>query len=270
MNARRRFWPSMSKPWASWVRGWRTGRRGARYCAVTRRLVPQPTLIPVSTTLPPAERRRAVRVVQPRPRGGPGGHRGIAGELTGLPTVFASSGGDTRTCHELLQTLATADRQLSPTRFHNSVHNVAAGYWSIATGDTASYTMVCAYDGSFAAGLLEASSLVATSEHKVLLVAYDLDYPTPLREKRADRRAVCGRAAAGADGGPGAICRLACSLGSASRGYHEPAGARIPPAVAPAARALPLLESSPRRGPDARASNTLMISACVASVTPCG
>ena len=47
-----------------------------------------------------------------------------------------------------------------------------------------SYTMVSAYDGSFSAGLMEALSLVATGQCPVMLVAYDTDYPTPLREKR--------------------------------------------------------------------------------------
>ena len=51
-----------------------------------------------------------------------------------LATVFSASGADGHNCHALCEQLATDDRQLSPTRFHNSVHNAAAGYWSVATG----------------------------------------------------------------------------------------------------------------------------------------
>ena len=97
----------------------------------------QPTIVPMSTTLPPAERRRAVRVVNLALAVGHEATAGRAVDLKNLPAVFASSVGGTTNCHELLQTLASAERQVSPTRFHNSVHNVAAGYWSIATADTA-------------------------------------------------------------------------------------------------------------------------------------
>ena len=35
--------------------------------------------------------------------------------------------------HEICEALATDEREVSPTRFHNSVHNASAGYWGIAT-----------------------------------------------------------------------------------------------------------------------------------------
>jgi hypothetical protein len=229
----------------------------------------QPTVIPVAAKLPPAERRRAVRVVNLAMAVGHEATSGISGELGSLPTVFASSVADTTTCDELLRTLATPERQVSPTRFHNSVHNVAAGYWSIATGDTASYTMVCAHDGSFAAGLIEALSVVATSASKVVLIAYDLDYPSPLREKRpiAGPFAVAlllrPRKATG-----NATCRLSCALddGSVDRmSRPELESLRL---SAPAARALPLLEII-ARGEGGRARLEYLDSlSLVASVTP--
>ena len=221
------------------IDGWPQGRGVLRGSAPYLR---QSTLIPVSTTLPPAERRRAARVVNLALAVG---HEATANsdiDLTDLPTVFASSVGDSNNCHELLQTLATADRQVSPTRFHNSVHNVTAGYWSIATRDTASYTMVCAYDGSFAAGLVEALSLVVTDQSKVMLVAYDMDYPTPLREKRSIVNAFAIALLLRPTPAPGGLARLSCSFSS------EPAAKMRRPEFeslrlsAPAARALPLLE----------------------------
>src|SRR5690606_42059827 len=53
-------------------------------------------------------------------------------------------------------TLASDPRSISRTRFHNSVHNAAAGYWTIGAGCTAAATAVSAGPASFAQGLLEA------------------------------------------------------------------------------------------------------------------
>jgi hypothetical protein len=73
---------------------------------------------------------------------------------------------------------------ISPTRFHNSVHNAAAGYWSIATRSKAASNSLCGFDVSFAAGLLEAVTQVVVDQTRVLLVAYDAQYPPPLFVKR--------------------------------------------------------------------------------------
>ena len=84
--------------------------------------------------------------------------------------------------------LSRADRKtqrlISPTDFHNSVHNAAAGYWSIAAGARAASTTISAHDGSFGAGLLEACSQVLADGCDVLLVAFDLPAPEPLNATR--------------------------------------------------------------------------------------
>jgi hypothetical protein len=245
---------------------WTQGREVLRGAAP---LIPQPTVIPASATLPPAERRRAVRVVNLAMAVGHEATVGIAAELGVLPTVFASSVADTTTCDDLLRTLASAERQVSPTRFHNSVHNVAAGYWSIATGDTASYTMVCAYDGSFAAGLIEALSLVATSESKVMLIAYDLDYPSPLREKRAIADAFAVALLLRPQAAAAAICRLTCSLGGASVDKMSRPELESMRLSAPAARALPLLEIIARGQEGSSRLAYLDNLSLLASVAPC-
>ena len=129
---------------------------GARAIAGDEPYSPQPTIVPAPEGLPPAERRRTGVTVKLALCVA---HRAVAAaglDPSGIPAVFSSSGGDGVICHEICETLASADRQLSPTRFHNSVHNAAAGYWSLATGATAASTALCAYDGSFTAGLLEA------------------------------------------------------------------------------------------------------------------
>src|SRR5690606_40428753 len=67
--------------------------------------------------------------------------------------VFASSGGDYPIIDQICKALCEPERLVSPTQFHNSVHNSAAGYWSIATGSRAPSTSISAFDDTFAAGL---------------------------------------------------------------------------------------------------------------------
>lgn len=97
-----------------------------------------------------------------------------------LPAVFASSGADAETITAVLSALATPEREVSPTRFHNSVHNAPSAYWGIALQSREAVTSVSCYDASFAAGLLEAAVQAVTAGRPTLLVAYDLPYPHPL------------------------------------------------------------------------------------------
>jgi hypothetical protein len=102
-----------------------------------------------------------------------------------LASIFSSSGGDGHNCHEICATLAAAARDISPTRFANSVHNAASGYWSIATSAMAPSNVLCAFDASFCAGLLEAVTQTSVERRDILLVTYDTEYPAPLNAKRA-------------------------------------------------------------------------------------
>jgi hypothetical protein len=95
------------------------------------------TVIPPLECLPPAERRRTGKVVRLALGVGLEAVRNAGANAATLHAVFSSSGGDGENCHEICQVLAGAERQISPTRFHNSVHNAASGYWGIATGATA-------------------------------------------------------------------------------------------------------------------------------------
>ncbi len=144
----------------------------------------RPTVLPAPTALPAAERRRTGTVVRLALAVGFEAASRAGMSPAELATVFSSSGGDGDNCHEICQTLASNDRQVSPTRFHNSVHNAASGYWSIAANATPASSVLCAYDASFAAGLLEALTLVAAERISVLLVAYDVGYPEPLHSVR--------------------------------------------------------------------------------------
>lgn len=143
-----------------------------------------PSVLPAPAILPPAERRRASRVVKLTLAIGLEAVTSAGADASTLATVFTASGADGHNCHALCEQLATDDRQISPTRFHNSVHNAAAGYWGIATGAMAPCQVICAYDASFGAGLLDALAQVALERQPVLLIAYDSEYPEPLHAKR--------------------------------------------------------------------------------------
>ena len=109
----------------------------------------------------------------------------IAGFDAGkLPSVFVSSEGDAGIVDRICDTLAVDALALSPTLFHNSVHNAAAGYWSIAVGSMEASTTLSAHDGSVAAGLLEAATQLSVAEKPLLLVFYDVPPPPPLLAKR--------------------------------------------------------------------------------------
>ncbi|MCG5071889.1 beta-ketoacyl synthase chain length factor [Paraburkholderia tagetis] len=143
-----------------------------------------PTELPPPAGLPGAERRRAAPVVKTALAVA---HEAVAAssrDATTLATVFAASGGDGLNCHAICEMLAGDDRQISPTRFHNSVHNAAAGYWSIAAQARATSNVLCAHDASFAAGLLESLCQIAVDGVPSLLIAYETAYPEPLHAVR--------------------------------------------------------------------------------------
>jgi hypothetical protein len=144
----------------------------------------RPLAVAAPQSLPPAERRRiglAIKVALAV------GQEAIdAGQLDAkqLATVFSSSGADNDNCDAICKVLASDDRSISPTRFHNSVHNAPAGYWGIASGAMTPATVLCAHDASFGAGLLEALTQVAVEGWGTLLITYDMPYPEPLHAKR--------------------------------------------------------------------------------------
>jgi hypothetical protein len=143
-----------------------------------------PSILPVPSILPPAERRRASRIVKLSLAIGFEAVENAGADASQLMTVFSSSSGDGQNCDALCDTLASDDRQVSPTRFTNSVHNTAAGFWGIAAGATPASQVLCAFDGSFSAGLLEAMTLVAQHQAPVLLFAYEAEYSGALQLAR--------------------------------------------------------------------------------------
>ena len=135
---------------------------------------------PEALLLPPNERRRSSDCVRWAVQAAHEAMTQSGLAPLDVATVFASSGGEMDVLDRLCRTLSTAERMISPTLFHQSVHNTAAGYWGIATTCQQSSTALSCYDDSFAAGLLEAATFVCVEERPVLLVAYDLPPPSPL------------------------------------------------------------------------------------------
>ncbi len=201
-----------------------------------------PINLPPAEALPPAERRRAGVSIKLAFAVGFDAVRHAGVDPAALPSVFTSSGGDCDNCHAILETLASADRAVSPTRFHNSVHNAPSGYWSIATACRASSTSLSAYDGSFAAGLLEAATQVLNSGESCLLLAYDSPYPGPLSAVRGIPYPFGAAMVLGAGAAAGTLATLDLSLGRRDATRMVDGALETMRSSVPAARSLPLLQ----------------------------
>ncbi|SFA70465.1 Beta-ketoacyl synthase, N-terminal domain [Collimonas sp. OK607] len=90
----------------------------------------------------------------------------------GVPTVFCSRHGECVRSVELLADLAQG-QPLSPTSFSLSVHNAAAGLFSIARQDQASHAALAAGHSGVEHAVIEACGLLADGAAEVLLVVYD-------------------------------------------------------------------------------------------------
>jgi hypothetical protein len=159
-----------------------------------------------------------------------------------LATVFASSDADLAIIHRICVALTATPRFISPTDFHNSVHNAAAGYWSIAAGARAASTTIGAHDGSFAAGLLEACLQVEVDGCDVLLVAFDLPAPEPLHAKRPIAQPAAVALVLTRQRSANSIAALSCATSADSETLMADASLEQLRRANPAARALPLLE----------------------------
>lgn len=97
-------------------------------------------------------------------------------------SVFVSSMSDTAITDYMCRKLVTSEKTLSPTKFHNSVHNAPSGYWSISAENRAPSSFVGGFDYSVGAGLLEAISQSHATQAPVLFVAYDIANAPPFHD----------------------------------------------------------------------------------------
>ncbi len=139
---------------------------------------------PPSDLLPPAERRRATPSTRIALTAAQQALTQAGLDAKTVPAVFGSSSGNPDIIHDICAMLAAGDYQISPTKFHNSVHNAASGYYSIAVASHCAVTSLCAFDGTATAALLETAVQAFAAHTPVLMVCYDLPYPFPLSEAR--------------------------------------------------------------------------------------
>ena len=138
------------------------------------------TAVPAASLLPANERRRAPESVRLAAEVAGQALAASGRDAAATACVFASAHGDQTITDDICATLARAPTELSPTRFHHSVHNAPAGYWTIATGCHAPSSAVCAGAHTFAAALLEAASQALAEQRAVLLVCSDIAGRGPL------------------------------------------------------------------------------------------
>ncbi len=206
-----------------------------------------PTLLPAPQRLPSAERRRAGDLVKLAMAIADQACAAAGLDPADLATVFSASTGDASNCHALCAALAEPERIVSPTRFTNSVHNAAAGYWHIATRSQAPSTSLCALDASFGAGLLEAAVQCVHGGRPVLLVAGDVPYPEPLRSVRAISDIFGVALLIGPADTNGATVEASLQLGGDDAAtICDDVGLEAVRLGVPAARGLPLLQSLAR------------------------
>jgi hypothetical protein len=200
--------------------------------------------LPPADWLPPVERRRATlstRVVLSVAREA----LAQAGwDASTVPSILASSSGSPDITNDLCSSLAAGDTQISPTRFHNSVHNAAAGYYSIAVACRAASTTLGAHDASAAAGLLEAGVLLAVEATSALFVAFDVPYTGPLADVRPIADPFGVAFALAPQPAPGQVAALTLhwsSRADVAETTCEDAGLEYTRGHNPSARLLPLL-----------------------------
>ncbi|MGA8784183.1 MAG: beta-ketoacyl synthase chain length factor [Polaromonas sp.] len=206
-----------------------------------------PTLLPPPLSLPAAERRRSSSIVKLTLATGLEAVAAAGVDVTQLPMVFSASSSDGYNCHEICQMLASDDRQISPTRFHNSVHNAAAGYWSIATGAMAASSVLCAFDASFGAGLLETLAQVVVDNKACLLLACDTPYPEPLHSIRPLPDAFGVALVLAPRHSDRSLAKVSVSLSDAAAGQLDDSALEALRKAIPAARSLPLLRLVAKR-----------------------
>lgn len=133
--------------------------------------------------LRPNERRRTTSLIKLALQVGEQAIENAAINADQVCSVFASSEGDIDIVDKICHALTLPDRPVSPTHFHNSVHNAPAGYWAIATGSHLPSISISSGAGTLVGGLLEAAALCVAENAATILVCYDYPPPEILQSK---------------------------------------------------------------------------------------
>ncbi len=208
----------------------------------------QPTSVPLPLpdVLHAAERRRAPATVKLAVHVAQAACNMADANPAALTSVFSSSLGDTEISDYMCTELAQSQPSLSPTRFHNSVHNAASGYWTIAVGCMHPANAISAGEHSFGTGLLEAVTLLNSDADRVLLVAYDITAPLAMQPLCPIPKSFAVALVLSSQSSARSVAQLR-TAGSAGVDTEYMRG--LPPFVSdlmnanPAARSLPLLHA---------------------------
>jgi len=98
-------------------------------------------------------------------------------------TVFGSEHGEIQIAVEQMQMMQEGSGIVSPARFKNSVHNTAAGLFSISVVNRGFTTAIAAGEHTFAMSLLEAWMLLADGDvDQVVVSIAEEPLPTPIHD----------------------------------------------------------------------------------------
>lgn len=233
--------------WGPGLEGWEASRP---VLAGLADYLPSDTLPPAPAMLSATERRRtslAVRLALTVAQAA----TDMAGLASDAPrSVFGTSNGDGAVVGAILESLAGGDGQVSPTQFHNSVHNAASGYWTIAKGSRQPATCLGCDDVTMGAALLKAIAEVGVERVPLLLCVYDAPMPPPLAAKRPTEGGFAAGFVLAPDNGARALARLEARYVAdpAPDGAGEPdaSGLRELSRANPAAWSLRLLQALAR------------------------
>lgn len=191
--------------WAPRIPGWEVAAPVLRGEAPAAE---QPAPRPAPSLLAPTERRRAPDTVAIALEVAVRACESAGVDPRDVASVFACTEGDLAINDYMSETLARTPTLVSPIRFHNSVHNAAAGYWTIGTGCHQPYTALTARQDTFGEGLLEALVQAQASGHPTLLAAYDIEARGPLASVAPSRGIVGAGVVVAPDPGAAVLARV--------------------------------------------------------------
>jgi hypothetical protein len=205
------------------------------------------TELPAPALLPKNERRRASATIRLALEAARQAVDASGLAARDLPAIFGSSSGDGDVLDMLVRTVTSAEGRVSPTLFHNSVHNAPAGYWSIAAGAHAPALCIGAYDATVPATL--ASAAVQARRSPVLVCIYDAALPEPLRSVRPIPLPFGSALVLSPTPTAASLARLTMRLANQALPATRPQTPSLAPLHDgnPSARVLPLLEALARR-----------------------
>jgi hypothetical protein len=98
---------------------------------------------------------------------------GASFDPANTPSIWATAHGEHAIALAMFEMMRSGEGKLSPTHFHNSVHNTASGYASIATRNCSPSTTLTGGDELVAAAFLEAFCCLDVADGDVVLVLAD-------------------------------------------------------------------------------------------------